>query len=125
MDHLFTRGPRKNCEASILRRDQRQRITLIVHKLRRREMSRAAMLCRLDHDWKIPYDRLSNDPLVNRWITFLSTYLGAKRKHFILVVDDSCPIDRSHSADRVYHAPQSAFPLPSIFFSNFTAYQFR
>ena len=36
VDHLFTRRPGEDCEATVLRRHQGQRIALVVDELRRR-----------------------------------------------------------------------------------------
>ncbi len=44
MNHAFARRPCEDGEAAILRRHQPQRVSLVVDKLRRRQMSRAAML---------------------------------------------------------------------------------
>ena len=47
VDHVFALGPREHREASVLRRDQRHGVALIVHELRGRQMPRAAQAGRM------------------------------------------------------------------------------
>ncbi len=50
VDHLFTRRPGEDCEATVLRRYQGQRVALILDELRRRQVSGPAGLYGVDHD---------------------------------------------------------------------------
>ena len=65
VDHFFARRPGEDCEAAVLRSDQRQRLSLIVYELGRRQMTRAAVLYGRNHDRRITYDRFSQHHLLD------------------------------------------------------------
>ena len=58
VDHLFARRPGEDCKAAVLRSDQCQRVSLIVYELGRRQVTRAAMLYRRNHDRCVADNRL-------------------------------------------------------------------
>src|SRR5687767_10951527 len=99
VDHLFAWRPRKHRKASVLRCDERERVALIVNKLRSRKMPHTAMFGRPDYDADISHDRLRDDPLIDRRSSFLPSELGAEGEHFILIVNYRSAIDRRESAN--------------------------
>ena len=101
VDHLFARRPGKHREAPILRGDKRERVVLIVNKLRRRQVSRAAMLCWLHDDADVTDNRLRDYPLVYERRSFRTCNLGTEGQHFVLIVHDGGAINRRESAGRI------------------------
>ena len=60
VNHALARRPRENSEAPVLRRDERDGVSLVVHELRRGEVPRAAERRRMADRWRATFDRLGN-----------------------------------------------------------------
>src|SRR5215204_1340468 len=88
-------------------------------------MARPAVLSRLHDDWKVSDHRLSNHPLIDRRASFLAADLCTECEDFVLIVDYSRAVNRSHSTNRIYGPAQRAFPLSPIFRLSFVAYERR
>ena len=65
VNHFFARRPGEDCEAAVLRSDQRERISLIVYELGRRQMTGATVLYGGNHDGRIPDDRFRQHHLLD------------------------------------------------------------
>ena len=63
---LLARRPGEDGEAAVLRRDQRERVALIVHELRRGQVPRAAELRGVDDRGVAAFDRLGDRHLLDR-----------------------------------------------------------
>ena len=86
---LFTRRPLEDREAAVLRRDQRHRVALIVHELRRRQVPRPAQLRRRRARRRAAFDRLGHVDLLDRRAAAPPRDLRAERQQVVAVVDDA------------------------------------
>src|SRR5205085_4876553 len=88
-------------EAPVLRGDERDGVALILDELRRRQMTCAAELDRLDDRSRVAYDRLSHDHLLDLCTTFTAHDLRTKREQFVLLRDERRAVNGRQPADDV------------------------
>ena len=63
--HVFARRPREDREFSVLRGNERERVALMVNKLRGGIVSRPAVFRRLDHNGDIADHWFRHHPFIN------------------------------------------------------------
>src|SRR6267142_1443452 len=110
MDHLLAWGPCEDRKPTILRRYERESVALIVYKLRRREVSRAAILYSIDHDSSIADDRFSYYDSFNRCTSRCAPYLCSECQQLILVAEHRSAVNRSEACNSVACATDIVVP---------------
>src|ERR1700692_3184630 len=111
MNHLFTRRPCENCEATILRCHQRERITLVVYKLGRGHMPSSAVQNRSNDVGRVADDGLSDYHLLDGDAARRASYLYAKYQQLVIVGNHSCPVNRGETRNSVDCPADGGLPL--------------
>ena len=97
-------GPFKDREAPILRCHECHGFTLILDELRRREVSSAAKLIRMDYGGCRTFDRLRHRDLLDRWPALAPSDFSAKTEQLMLIGEHHGAIDCGQACDRI-HCP--------------------
>ena len=101
MDHLFTRRPGEDCEATVLRCYQGQRIPLILDELRRRQVSGAAGLYGVDRYRFVAHYGFCRYYLLNRCGSLRPSDCCSEGVNFILVIHHRCTVHGRESGHGV------------------------
>ena len=84
VDHRFARRPREDGEAAVLRRDERDRVALIVDELRGRQVPGASELRRMDERGHAAFDRLGHRHLLDLRRPLPPGDFRAEREQFVV-----------------------------------------
>src|SRR6185437_8464943 len=97
-------------EVAILRRYERDRVLLIVHKLCGRQVTRAAELSWIDESRRTSFYRLGGDDLFHLWPTFAASDFDTECKQFEIRVEESGAIDGGQPGNRIDDVPEFFAP---------------
>ena len=97
MNNILERGPRENGKLTVLRRDERHGISLVMDKLRGREMAGAAQVGGIDSHIVNSLDRFRQQNLIDSMHAVAAQDLRSEREGLELIRDDGRPINGSQT----------------------------
>ena len=102
IDDILERGPGENGKLTVLRRDKRYGVSLIMHKLRGREMASAAKVGGIDSHIVNSLDGFRQQNLIDSMCTVTAQDLRSEREGLELIRDDGRPINGGQAGQGVY-----------------------
>ena len=102
MNNILERGPGENGKLTVLRRDERHGVLLVMHKLRGREMAGAAKVGGIDSHIVNSLDRFRQQNLIDPVHAVATQDLRSERERFELIRDDGRPINGSQTRQSIH-----------------------
>ena len=102
MNNILDRGPGENGKLTVLRRDERHGVLLVMHKLRSREMAGAAQVGGIDSDIVNSLDRFRQQNLIDSMHAVAAQDLRSERERLELIRDDGRSINGGQTRQGIY-----------------------
>src|SRR5690349_7206434 len=101
MNNILERGPGENGELTVLGRDKRHGVSLIMHKLRGREMAGAANVGRIHSHVVNSLDRFRQKNLIDSMHTVAAQDLRSESERLELIRDDGRTINGGQTGQSI------------------------
>src|SRR5215468_8173210 len=102
MNNILERGPGENGKLTVLGRDECHGVSLVMHKLRGREMAGAAQVGGIDSHIVNSLDGLRQQNLIHSMHAVATQDLRSECERLELIRDDSCSINGSQTGQSVH-----------------------